>query len=316
MFWGKSSHPLKKKMACCLGDKGYSFALLEGNKLLHTEKREFAEKSEAIAQSLKNDVERFHLVGQACSLVLLPGQYQLVLMDTLESVPKEEMAKALRWRLKGLVDYPQNDIAVDVFTVPPHGVAGQRKKVFVAVTSLTQLKTSVQALESAYLTMESVDIAELALRNALSYFPNKTSAPVIAIGLEEDACQLNVFYQNNLYLTRELNFTPETASSAEGLHNVLLEIQRSVDYCLSELKLPEPKQIILTPSFYQAENLLQFLQQELGKEVAILDLSAFTTLEPDHKLENQQKYFLCASKALGLNPEVEMLDEDEYEPRS
>ncbi len=309
MFWDKSSHQPKKKMACCLSDKGYSFAVLEGTKLLHAEKRDFAEKSEAIVQSFAHDVEKLHLAGQTCSLVLLPGQYQLVLLDTLEFVPNEEMAKALRWRLKGLVDYPLNDIAMDMFMVPPHGVAGQRKKAFVAVSPLSGLKTRVQLLESAYLRVDSVDIAELALRNSISFLPSQSVAPTIAIGLEEETCQLNVFHQNSLYLTRELNLTQDTAGTPEGHQAFLLEIQRSMDYCLSELKLPEPQRIVFTPSFYTAENLLKFLQQELAKDVVLMDLSAFVGIEPSQTLQEQQKYFLCISKALGLNPDAEMRED-------
>jgi hypothetical protein len=74
--------------------------------------------------------------------------------------------------------------------------------------------------------------------------------------------------------------SPNSSASQE----IMLEIQRSIDYCLMELKLPEPKQILFTPNFYQAQDLFSFLQEAIAKEVHLLDVNSFFTskpLEPD-----------------------------------
>ncbi len=288
-----------KVVACCLGDNNYSIVAVQDNKkLLFSIWREFEDKPELMAKSFIDDIERLKLIGARCRVVLAPGQYQLLLMDALD-VPEDDMAKALRWRLKGLVEYPLNDVAVDAFVVPPHGVVGQRKKVFVAVTLLSVLKKKLDMMESAYLEVDSVGIGELALRNLLELVPNQQAEPVIAISLEKGLCQLQILYRNQLYLVRELAIDQKLiAENDPQSHDILLEIQRSVDYCLSELKLPEPKQIIFTPSFYHAENLMQFLRDELSKEVILLNLADYLEMDPPLTLKEQQDCFYSIGGAL------------------
>jgi len=288
-----------KTIACCLSERGYSLAAVKDNKkLIFNLSREFASKPELMRKTFADDVAQLHIVGAQCRVILAPGQYQLLLMDALD-VPEEEMVKALRWRLKGLVDYPLNDIAMDAFIVPPHGVVGQRRKVFVAVTLLSALKTKLAMLEAAYLTVSSIGIGELALANLLALMPKKPEAPLIVISLEQSLCQLQIIYSDKLYLVRQLPFNQslikEVGVMGEG---VLLEIQRSIDYCLSELKLPEPQQIVFTPGFHEATDLLAFLRQELTKEIILLDIGNFLQMEPRLTLKEEQDSFYSIGGAL------------------
>lgn len=289
-------------VAFSLGEKNYSVASFEDNKtLLFAECRNFADKiPELIRQALKEDIERLHLIGKKCRVVLEPGQYVLLLMDALD-MPPEDMAKALRWRLKGLVDYPLNDIVIDVFHAPAHGVAGQRKKVFVAITQLSTLKSKLDWFESAYMEVSTVSIAELAQRNILSWMPNVFSNTVLVIGMGETSCQLQIYHDNDLYLVRELSIAPSlfTKNSPQA-HNILLEIQRSMDYCLSELKIPEPQQIIFTPGFFAEPSFLEFLHEELKKEVKLLDLSHLFTLDRSIGLQTQQDCYYSIGGAVNL----------------
>lgn len=303
---GVKGNSKSQVLTCCLGEKSYSFSRVQDNyRLMLCERRELPEK-ELLAKAFADDVERLNLIGKSCKMILTPGQYQLLLMDAME-VSEEEMAKAIRWRLKGLVDYPLNDLAIDLFLVPPHGVVGQRKKVFVAAASLTELKAKVDLFESAYLQVNSIEISELALRNALSFLPDGNGAPIIAISFEEDVCKLLIIYDQNLYLIRDLGLTPEAAiANSPQSHNILLEIQRSIDYCLSELKLPEPQRIVFTPSFYEAGELLQFLRSELSKEIMLFDLSDYLEMDPRLELKEQKGCFYSIGGAISLRvPEGE-----------
>ena len=306
--------PLKsadKIIACCLGENSYSIVALQDNKkLLFNIFREFDEKPEQMVRSFIEDVDRLKLVGSGCRVVLAPGQYQLLLMDALD-VPEDDMAKALRWRLKGLVEYPLNDIALDVFVVPAHGVVGQRKKVFVAVTLLSALKKKLDMLEAAFLEVESVGIGEIALRNLLALVPGLQGEPVIAISLEKGLCQLQILHNNALYLVRELALNQKLIDENDPqAQNILLEIQRSIDYCLSELKLPEPKHIVFTPSFYQATSLLQLLRDELSKDIILLNLADYLEMEPPLTLKEQQDCFYGIGGALTYTAD-EPLEPDE-----
>ncbi|GGI85132.1 type IV pilus biogenesis protein PilM [Legionella impletisoli] len=306
MFGFKKGGSNKPSIAIYLGQKSYSIsALRNNNEILFNEYREFQDDiQELITQGLAEDVERLGILGKHCQVILSPGQYQLILMDALD-IPESDMAKALRWRLKGLVDYPLNDILVDIFPIPPHGVAGQRKKVFVAVAPMSTLLARLNIFRDAFLYVKQVGIAELAVRNLTTLIPDDEKAPAIVINLANERCQVQIIYKYDLYLVRELNFSEKDFihTTDETSQNLLLEIQRSMDYCISELKLPEVKKVILTPNFYQAKSLLEFLEKELTQDVVLLNLSYYLTTEASFSFDEQKNTFVSIGGALNFAEE-------------
>lgn len=284
---GLGKKGLSNPLACLISEHGYSLVGLESSDRVRFCKNSYFNEatSDLITKSLAGDVEEYGLYGSFCQLILAPSLYQLVLMDALDVNPKE-MAKALRWQLKGLIDYPLNDIAVDAFIVPPHGAGDKRKKVFAAVTLQSALVNRVQWIENCCLKVHSVSIAELALSALLSRFPMTTDAPQLVISYDDEICQLHVFYRGDLYLFRSLTMNRTiTQPNSMAKQDMLLEIHRSIDYCLMELKFPEPKHVFFTPAFYEALDLLDFLKEELGKDVQVLDVNslfASTPIAPDN----------------------------------
>ncbi|WP_454782893.1 hypothetical protein [Legionella sp. WA2022007384] len=293
----KSPQPL----SCFLSEFGYSLVGLTDNQhILFCEEHYSSEPSPVyIAKCLEDDVNKHHLVGRPCQVILSPSLYQLLLIDTPE-VPENELAKALRWQLKGLVDYPLNDIVVDVFTVPPHGAGSKRKKAFVAVTLQSALLSHISMMESCLLNVTGVSISELALSKILSLEPVSTTAPLIVISYDDENCQHHVYYMGDLYLFRTLPMSKTIIQPNNSKNqDMLLEIQRSIDYCLMELKLPEPKQIFFTPSFYKAADLFAYLQEELNKDVRLLDINSFFSSKPIAP-ETLEKVFYAIGGALML----------------
>jgi MSHA biogenesis protein MshI len=290
----KSPQPL----SCLLSDYGYSLVGLADNQhILFCEEHHFTEPSPTIiAHHLKEDVNKHHLVGRSCQVILAPNLYQLLLVDPPE-VPENELSKALRWQLKGLVDYPLSDIVIDTFIVPPHGAGEKRKKAFVAVTLQSALINRVSILESCLLNVTAVSISELALSKLLSLEPISTK-PSIVISYNDEGCQHLVYYMEDLYLLRTLPVDKTIIQpNSSANQDMLLEIQRSIDYCLIELKLPEPKQIFFTPSFYKATDLFTYLQTELNKEVKLLDINSFFMSDPIAP-EIMEKVFYAIGGAL------------------
>jgi MSHA biogenesis protein MshI len=298
------------QLACSLGETSYTLTSLKDKQILFSERHDFPDKpADFIASSFAHDIERLNLIGKKCQIVLIPGMYELLLLDALD-VPEAEMAKALRWKLKGLVDLPLNDIAVDAFFVPAHGVVGQRKKVFVAVTVLSKLKKKLEMFEKAYIEVNEVSIAELALCNILNLLPS-SSAPQIVLTLEEGLCQLHIFLKSQLFLVRQLPITQAIIKeNGPRAQQIALEIQRSIDYCLSELKLPEPEQIIFSPCFFSAHELMDFLKTELQKEIIIIDFTKYLTSPTPLSLEDQQNFFYGIGGALQYSLEKQGIEKD------
>jgi Tfp pilus assembly PilM family ATPase len=279
MFGGigrlKSSFPI---YSCFWSEHSYSLIGFDKEqKISFTEYHSLPEPSLSMLQKeLELDVNKHRLYGKSIQVILSPSFYQLIQMDAPEVIEEGEMAKALRWQLKGLVDFPLNDIAVDAFMIPPHGSGNRRKKVFVAVTLQSELLNKIKIFEDCFLNVTSVTIAEMALSALVVCSSISPETSSIVISFDDEMCQLYVYFQGDLYLCRSLPINKSiTEPNSSANHDMLLEIQRSIDYCLMELKLPEPQQILFTPTFYEASDLFIFLQEELGKEVKLLDSSPF-----------------------------------------
>jgi len=289
------------RTAFCISDYSYSVVTLAAdNTILTKAYRTFTpETLPTMAKTLAEDAENLDLIGQKSLMVLCPNQYQLVMVDAVD-VPEQNMAKALKWQLKGLIDYPLNDIALDAFLVPPHGVAKQQKKAFVAVTPLSKLRTKLALFEAAYIDISEVSIAELTLQAICTRMSNPKQAPLIVLSLNEETCQLQIFYQELLYLVRPLQ-VPLAASENDpaAVKNILLEIQRSMDYCLTTLKIPEPQQILFTPGFHQYPHVVEFIRNEQLKPVTIIDLNSIITFSQPLDFNEQHALFYSIGAAMG-----------------
>lgn len=295
-----SSRPL----ACLLSEQSYTLVGLEdGQRIRFCEHQHFADAApDLIAKGIAQCVERHNLIGQPCQVILYPGLYQLLLMDALD-VPEEEMAKAIRWHLKGMIDYPLNDIVVDTFLVPPHGVGERRKRVFVAVTPQAALMNKVALFERCLLKVSAISIAELAFSSLLPLAKISPDSPTIVVSYDNEVCQLHVYYQGNLYLSRGLSINKSILEPNSHVNqDMVLEIQRSIDYCLIELKLPEPKNIVFTPTFYRASDLFSFLQTELARDVQLLDIPAsFESEQPLTAAEMAESFYAIGGALMLMN---------------
>ena len=307
MFWNKKAAEPVLLIACSLCDHGYSIAGVRSNtQVLFSQSRLFNEDSRHLMMTtLAEDVDRFNLIAHKCRLILIPGQYQLLLIDA-PNVPAADMTKALRWSLKGLSDYDLDDVAIDAFLLPILK-ADDQKKALVAITPLSVLNNKRALLESVFLDVTTISIAEMALKNLLPLMQIEKEAPFIIISLCGSIRKLHIVYNDTFYLIRELtqDLHPNADEPVE-MAGILLEIERSIDYCINKLKLPEPKQLFFTPGFYNATSFFQTLEQKLGLTVSMIDLNQYLKIEPALSLEEQHLVFYSITGAIDFNHDEEI----------
>lgn len=254
------------------------------------------------------------LAGQKVSLVLPDNHYQLLMTDQLK-LPEPEMLKAFQWKLKGLLDYPVNDAVLDLFLVPAHGLGGQRLKAFVVAAKKSFVEMWCDLFEQSLLTLDKVDISIFSTKNLVTAM-SSTSGTKIAVNVSESKCQLTIFCDQNLYLVRNLDLDVvgvEQTLEKMFWQQLLLEIQRSTDYCISELKLAEPNEFLLGPAFIKQKGLLEFLTENLTKPVHCLDLNQLIKSKVKIVEEKQQMFSSCVGELLA---EIETEQKDEQSATS
>ncbi|OGV41511.1 MAG: hypothetical protein A3F46_00220 [Legionellales bacterium RIFCSPHIGHO2_12_FULL_42_9] len=304
MFWNKKQKQAELSVASCLNDTHYSIAAVKNNtQVIFSQKREFNEDTRHLmAKTLAGDVERWNLIAHDCQLVLLPKQYQLILMDALD-VPETEMATALRWSMKGLSDYDLATVAIDAFLMP---VTDGQKKAFVAITPQSAIDEKRALFESAFLEVTTISIAEMALKNVVTLISrsetDSQSTPMIVISINDNIRKLHIVYNEMFYLIRELTSKPDAGSAEPAeLDNIAFEIEQSINYCVNKLNLPEPKQLLFTPGFYPIIDRLHNIEEKVALRTTIIDLNHYLTIEQPLSLEEQHGVFYSIAGALCFN---------------
>lgn len=210
--------------------------------------------------------------GRSVHLVLPLDQYQVFQVDRPE-VAAEEVVDAVRWKLKDLLDYSAADAVIDIFDFPADASRGRTNLINAVCAEKNMARTLVQLITDAQMTLERIDIAELALRNLaalLSPAENRATALVV---LRQQQGHMVFCKGGVLYLSRRVDVSLSSLGDVQQQENAVqslaLEIQRSMDYFESQLAQVPPRQLFLI-----AEDTRLPLAQMLGANIApqVLDV--------------------------------------------
>ncbi len=212
--------------------------------------------------------------------VLDPVGYHLLLVEAPD-VPPEELRAAVRWRIKDLIDFHIDDAVIDVFEMPRHARGGANRMMYAVTAKAEFVKQQIDAIESAGLELDVIDIPELALRNLATLLETEQRGTAF-LHLGDRRSTLLLVRQGVLYLARHVETGALTLAEAGELRRDLvaglaLEARRSLDYFESHYEQTSIPQ--LYSSGLEPQD-LQWLAQDLGIAVREVDLaSIFETAE-------------------------------------
>lgn len=224
------------------------------------------------SRALRALAQQSSLARQRAHLVLEEEEYQLLLVDAPRVEPSELRA-AMRWRVKDLIDFHIDDAVIDVFEIPgqenrPRGQA----MMYAVVARARNIRERIDLVEGAELGLEVIDVTEMALRN-------------LAALLEEDARGVATLYltpaygiitltrQGSLFLSRRLEAGTEALAVGDSgvLDQIVLEVQRSLDYYDSHFSQPPLGQLTVLPGFEGHDELVRWLDDNLSVNVSSFD---------------------------------------------
>ncbi|WP_020675466.1 hypothetical protein [Geopsychrobacter electrodiphilus] len=233
-----------------------------------------------------------HLRRMVCVDVLPISSYSQTLID-ISGVKEEERREAARWQLGERLDYPVEEAIVDLFEVPVVG-AENKKKTFAIAAPRRLLQQRVASLKLIGLRLAAIDIPELALRNLLALFPDEPHGLGL-LWFRDDNCLLVIMRGETIFFSRVINIgltqlaqheTPaKDGLLAEGLQTLLdgvvLEIQRSLDFCESNFRLPPVPKILVAMCGPACDPLLEYLARYLQSMVCPADFHQILDLPTD-----------------------------------
>lgn len=251
-----------------------------------------------------------------CISVAEDDMFTLLLVDTPE-VETSELKTAIRWRIKDLIDFHVDDAIVDVFDIPGQEERGRQKLMYVVAARRVAVQAHINQLEEERFNLSVIDIPELAMRNVASLLPEDETG-VAMLYLTNESGLLTLTRQKNLYLSRRLDIGLNQLSSfvaedAQARHeaddvftiddeesytkplirafdNIVLEVQRSLDYYESHFALPPISSLVLAPMEEHIPGMLEYLDEHLGIPVKTLDLNKVLQCE---QVLNEEMQSLC-----------------------
>ncbi len=203
------------------------------------------------------------------NLVLDSSQYELLLVEAPRVEPSE-LRSAVRWKIKSLIDFHIDDAVIDVFEIPGQENRPQgQSMMYVIAARARKVRELVDLFEEADCNLQVIDVADMAMRNLAALLDDDVRG-VAMLHLERDHGVITITRQGNLYLSRRLE-TGHEGLDADGAQQLVLEVQRSLDYYDSHFAQPPVGSLRLLPGFARHEALIDSLADGLDLEVATFD---------------------------------------------
>ena len=227
--------------------------------------------------ALQDKLKELNLENAACRLVLSLSQYELFLLEA-PSVPEEEMAEALRWRVKDLISYSIDSAIVTLFPLPEDSNRSGRKMIYAVVAEKSEIERSIKLIEEIGLTLKSIDIQELAHRN-LAERVSDDNRGVAVISLNDGKGNIQLFKGPDLYLTRKFDVRYSGGLFEElPSEQLVLEIQRSLDYYERQMGQVPPRDIFLTGENISPDKISEELSGGIAGQLGILSPESLLTV--------------------------------------
>jgi len=251
-----------------------------------------SENSDNTAELLRNRLAKLNLQDVPCNMVMSSGNYQLILGEA-PKVPAEELAEALRWKIKDLIQFPVADAVINAFLLPEDSVSGGNRLAYAAVAQRNIVLDMIAQAKVAQLKLQAIDIPELVMRN-LAQTCCDTQRGIALIQLSKGEGNLQIIRDNKVYLLRHFALPYEGGLRDEvPAEALVLELQRSLDYFERQMRQVPPSNVIIYGENVTAEKITSEIRESLSVSIDVLDVH--TGLQVSHNVqEHTFSYCLLA----------------------
>lgn len=234
---------------------------------------------ESVTAEIKSYIADKNVSNANCCLVLDDKDYQIIVVEP-PNVPEDEMVEAIRWKLKDLIQFSVNDVDIDVF-IKPESAESNKNLADVVVVHKSIIDKKSQFVSDIGLQLMAIDIPEFAYRNYLETTPYHDSN-VALVSIKQGQGKLMVLQKGNVYFSRAFSIdyngglfddVPES--------DVVLELQRSLDYYERQLKQTMPTTVVFVGENLIDDKITDTTKNNLNQEVFVESLKGFNFTEED-----------------------------------
>ena len=245
-----------------------------------------------------------NLLGAGCVAVLAADSYQLMQVE-MADLPMDEKRDAARWQIREMLNYPADQAVIDLFDVPPY-TTDKRPLTYAVAASKKLLQQRFEQLSAAGLNLAAIDIAEFALRNLTDLFVEDSRGIAILL-LQENEGLLVIARDGTLYLTRSFPIgmnallpyaDGDVEALTEQVDSIVLEIQRSFDYCESTFHLPVVSRLLVAQTQREIPAVIRYLDDFLATRVEPLNFDGVLNVPAGSEQLDLNRHLLAIGGAL------------------
>ena len=278
-------------------EAGVAFAHIKGpqtqQELLYSE---FVPSADPLVEPrrFKEIVDANALDSTLATIVLPEHCYQIHLVEKPE-VPDQELAEALRWRIKDLVSFDVEQAYIDYVELADDAYRGRSKMVYAVAAMQDKVDRLVEWCDEIGLIPAVVDVPELALLNLTEDLAD-TEAGLAVFSVGKRNSSINLLSDSSLYFTRQLSYNRDSSPEMAGA--AVLELQRSLDYYESQVGKPPCVRLLVMPLQADDAPLMNELRYNLALDIHSLDLNNLVASQIQIDQHLQQDVTLAVAAAL------------------
>ncbi len=245
-------------------------------------------------------VSQYRLKRTPCTTVLDAADYQLLLTEAPDVQP-DELKAAIRWRIKDLINFHINDATLDVFDLPGEATPGRVREMYAVAVQNKAVQQRVDLMDAAGVQLEVIDIPEMAQRNIAALLPEDENG-VAMVSFQANGGLITLTRGGELFLTRSMNVGLEALQRGENssayFDQIVLELQRSLDYFESHFRLAPIRRVVVAPTPFEIPGLTEYLSTNLNAQATALDLTQLMDCPVDLPQPLQSACFVTIGAAL------------------
>ena len=240
------------------------------------------------------------LTAPACSLVLSVGSYQVLLVEA-PPVPEAELAAALRWKVKDLLQLPLESALIDGFLLPDDAYRGRQKMAYTVAAEKAPLQLLIDRLGKVGVSVDHVLIPEILAAQLINRALHAEQTDIVLV-IGRSKSFLNIFSGGSIYLTRSITVSEQTLAtnnddelSVQVFEDFLLELQRSRDYFESQIGKGVVGRVLVLPTQNNLEPICDAIRERLSLTVEIVALDSIIDVADSYSLIGSEQLLLASA---------------------
>jgi MSHA biogenesis protein MshI len=185
------------------------------------------------------------------------------------AVENSELMQAVSWKIKDLINYDVSTAVVDVFEMP-QSPKSPVSHINAVVANEMVVGNYVDIIRQSGLELMAIDIHDLVARNYRLLHDDSGQTEAL-LQFSDNHGLITIYNKDELYVARDFKIGMldiEGAEDAESLYdNLLLELQRSMDYFEATYGLAAVQRMLVFPQTAAVEKMAKYLQNYLAYEL-------------------------------------------------